>query len=365
MFVIISFQESGNPTLPCFFLIRKSKCGWSFTKHYDIFSQIMKKSTYDLSLVIPVFNEQKNLDQLYNEITVSCKELNKSYQVVFVDDGSTDNSLDVLINLQKQDPRVRVIRLRKNFGQTAALSAGFDHSQGDIIITLDADLQNDPKDFRILIEKIEEGYDLVSGWRQKRKDNLLTRRIPSKIANRIISMITQVKLHDYGCTLKAFRREVIKNINLYGEMHRFIPAIASNIGVSIAEVKVHHRPRRYGKSKYSLMRFIKVVLDLLTVKFLLSYSTRPLQIFGIFGLISGMAGGIIGIILSYQRLILKQSIADRPLLLLAVLLMVIGFQFITLGLLAEILVRAYHESIEKRIYYIREIYESDSEKDSE
>jgi len=346
-------------------LIHKSKRGWSFFKHYDIFSLMMNKEKIDLSLIIPVFNEQENLKQLYKEITASCEELDKSYQVVFVDDGSTDNSLDILIEMQKKDPRIRVIRLRKNFGQTAALSAGFDHSQGDIVITLDADLQNDPSDFGKLIHKIEQGYDLVSGWRKKRKDKLLTRRIPSKIANWIISMITRVKLHDYGCTLKAFRRDVIKNINLYGEMHRFIPAIASNIGVSIAEVKVNHRPRRYGKSKYSLMRFIKVVLDLLTVKFLLSYSTRPLQIFGIFGLISGLAGGIIGLILSYQRLILKQGIADRPLLLLAVLLMVIGFQFITLGLLAEILVRAYHESIEKRIYYIREIYESDPEKDSD
>lgn len=326
---------------------------------------MMKENKIDLSLVIPVYNEQENLDQLYTEITASCKELNKSYQIVFVDDGSTDNSLEVLIRIQKKDPVVRVVSLRKNFGQTAALSAGFDHSQGEILITLDADLQNDPRDFGMLIDKIEEGYDLVSGWRQKRKDKLLTRRIPSKIANWIISVITGVKLHDYGCTLKAFRRDVIKNINLYGEMHRFIPAIASNIGVSIAEVKVNHRPRRYGKSKYSLMRFIKVVLDLLTVKFLLSYSTRPLQIFGIFGLLSGLAGGVIGIVLSYQRLILKQGIADRPLLLLAVLLMVIGFQFITLGLLAEILVRAYHESIEKRIYYIREIYESDSKKDSD
>ncbi|MFO7980774.1 MAG: glycosyltransferase family 2 protein [Candidatus Aminicenantes bacterium] len=325
----------------------------------------MKENKIDLSLVIPVYNEQENLDQLYTEITASCKELNKSFQIVFVDDGSTDNSLEVLIRIQKKDPVVRVVSLRKNFGQTAALSAGFDHSQGEILITLDADLQNDPRDFGMLIDKIEEGYDLVSGWRQKRKDKLLTRRIPSKIANWIISVITGVKLHDYGCTLKAFRRDVIKNINLYGEMHRFIPAIASNIGVSIAEVKVNHRPRRYGKSKYSLMRFIKVVLDLLTVKFLLSYSTRPLQIFGIFGLLSGLAGGVIGIVLSYQRLILKQGIADRPLLLLAVLLMVIGFQFITLGLLAEILVRAYHESIEKRIYYIREIYESDSKKDSD
>jgi glycosyltransferase involved in cell wall biosynthesis len=326
---------------------------------------MMKKRKCDLSLVIPVFNEQENLDQLYKQITASCEKLNKSYEVIFIDDGSTDDSLNVLIRLQKKDSRIRVIRLRKNFGQTAALSAGFDYSRGDIIVTLDADLQNDPEDIGMLILKMEEGYDLVSGWRKKRKDKLLTRRIPSMIANWLISMITRVKLHDYGCTLKAFRRDVVKNINLYGEMHRFIPAIASNIGINIAEVEVNHRPRRHGKSKYSLMRFTKVVLDLLTVKFFLSYSTRPLQIFGIFGLISGMAGGVIGVILSYQRLVLKQGIADRPLLLLAVLLMVVGFQFITLGLLAEILVRAYHESIGKRIYYIRDIYESDSEIDSD
>ncbi len=325
----------------------------------------MKKRKCDLSLVIPVFNEQENLDQLYKQITASCEKLNKSYEVIFIDDGSMDDSLNVLIRLQKKDSRIHVIRLRKNFGQTAALSAGFDYSRGDIIVTLDADLQNDPEDIGMLILKMEEGYDLVSGWRKKRKDKLLTRRIPSMIANWLISMITRVKLHDYGCTLKAFRRDVVKNINLYGEMHRFIPAIASNIGINIAEVEVNHRPRRHGKSKYSLMRFTKVVLDLLTVKFFLSYSTRPLQIFGIFGLISGMAGGVIGVILSYQRLVLKQGIADRPLLLLAVLLMVVGFQFITLGLLAEILVRAYHESIGKRIYYIRDIYESDSEIDSD
>ncbi len=322
------------------------------------------KNNLDLSLVIPVFNEQENLEQLYKEITSACQRLKRTYEIVFVDDGSTDNSLEILVRIQRQDSGVRVISLRRNFGQTAALSAGFDHSSGDIVITLDADLQNDPNDFEKLINKIEEGHDLVNGWRKKRKDKFLTRRIPSKIANWIISMITRIKLHDYGCTLKAFRRDVVKNINLYGEMHRFIPAIASNIGISIAEVEVNHRPRRYGQSKYSVTRFIKVVLDLLTVKFLMSYSTRPLQIFGIFGLLSGMGGGIIGIVLSYQRLILKQGIADRPLLLLAVLLMVIGFQFITLGLLAEILVRAYHESIEKRIYYIREIFESDSKEQS-
>lgn len=319
----------------------------------------------DLSIVIPVFNEAHNLEILHNEIVKSCQPLRKSYEIIFIDDGSTDESPAVLKQISQQDPYVVIIRLRKNFGQTAALSAGFDHAHGKIIITLDADLQNDPEDFGLFIDKIEEGYDIVSGWRINRKDKFFTRRLPSSIANWLISAITRVKLHDYGCTLKAFKKNVVKNINLYGEMHRFIPAIASYMGVSIAEVKVNHRPRRFGKSKYSMLRFTKVILDLLTVKFLLSYATRPLQIFGIFGIISGSIGGVIGLILSYQRLILKSGSADRPLLLLAVLLLVIGFQFITLGLLAEILVRTYHESLQKRIYFIKEIIESDSDNNSE
>jgi glycosyltransferase involved in cell wall biosynthesis len=321
------------------------------------------RNSPDLSLVIPVFNEAKNLEELHTEITDSCTQLERPYEILFIDDGSWDETFVVLKKIQKKDPRVRIIRLRKNFGQTAALSAGFDHARGNIIITLDADLQNDPKDIGPLIQKIQEGHDIVSGWRAKRKDRFLTRRLPSAIANRLISLITRVRLHDYGCTLKAFRSDVIKNIELYGELHRFIPAIASNIGVSIAEVKVNHRLRRHGKSKYSIWRFPKVILDLLTVKFLLSYSTRPLQIFGVFGLISGIVGGILGLYLAYQRLILLQGISGRPLLLLAILLIVIGIQFITLGLLAEIMVRAYHESVDKKIYFIREIVESDSEED--
>ncbi len=319
----------------------------------------------DLSLVIPVYNEAENLEILYREIKSSCENLGKSYEVIFIDDGSTDDSALVLTNIWKQYPAIKIIKLRKNFGQTAALSAGFDHSRGEVIITLDADLQNDPADFGLLIKKIEEGYDIASGWRVKRKDKLFSRRLPSSTANWLISAITRVKLHDYGCTLKAFRKEVLKSINLYGEMHRFIPAIASQMGVSIAEVKVNHRPRRFGKSKYSMLRFVKVMLDLLTVKFFLSYSTRPLQIFGIFGIASGSVGGVMALYLSYRRLILLESIANRPLLFLAILLIVIGFQFITLGLLAEILVRTYHESLEKRIYYIREIIESGLDETSE
>jgi glycosyltransferase involved in cell wall biosynthesis len=323
------------------------------------------KEPLSLSIVVPVLNEEKNLSELYEEITTSSKGLNLSYEIIFVDDGSWDLSFPVLRGIQKEDPKVKVIRLRKNFGQTAALSAGFDYAKGEVIITLDADLQNDPQDFALLLEKIREGYDIVSGWRKKRKDRLLTRRIPSAIANWLISKITHIRLHDFGCTLKAFRKEVVKNINLYGELHRFIPAIASNIGVSIAEVEVNHRPRKHGKSKYTVFRFVKVILDLLTVKFLLSYSTRPLQIFGVFGLASGVVGFLIGLYLSYQRLILKVGISGRPLLLLAILLIVIGIQFITLGLLAEIMVRAYHESVDKRIYFVREIFDSESDLPSE
>jgi glycosyltransferase involved in cell wall biosynthesis len=316
----------------------------------------------DLSLVIPVYNEAENLPELYREITLSCEKIGKTYEIIFVDDGSRDESLVVLKRLLKEDSRIRIIRFRKNFGQTAALSAGFDYARGGIIITLDSDLQNDPNDFSLLVDKIEEGYDIVSGWRVNRKDKFFSRRLPSAIANRLISLITRVRLHDYGCTLKAFRQEVTKQIKLYGELHRFIPAIASNIGVSIAEVKVNHRKRRHGKSKYRVWRFSKVILDTLTVKFLLSYSTRPLQIFGVFGLICGTIGGVLLLWLAYVRLILMEGISGRPLLLLSILLIVIGIQFITLGLLAEIVVRAYHESAEKRIYVIREIIQADTGK---
>lgn len=313
----------------------------------------------DLSLVVPVYNEAQNLLPLHREIVDSCSKLNNSYELIFVDDGSWDESFVVLKNIQKDNHKVKVIKLRKNFGQTAALSAGFDYAQGDIIISLDADLQNDPKDFPLLIQKIQEGYDIVSGWRQKRKDRLLTRRLPSFVGNWLISFFTRIKLHDYGCMLKAFRKEVVKSIRLYGEMHRFIPAIARNMGFLVTEVRVNHRPRLYGKSKYRSTRFIRVMLDLLTVKFLLSYSTRPLQIFGLIGFLTGIIGIILGLYLSYQRLIIKVGISGRPLLLLAILLIVTGLQFITLGLLAEIMVRAYHESVGKKIYIIQEIVDSE------
>ena len=314
-----------------------------------------------VSLVIPVFNEAENLAELYRELVDALEKSSRAFEVIFIDDGSADSSWTVLRSLQQKDGRIKLIRLRRNFGQTAALAAGFDYARSEIIISLDADLQNDPKDIPSLIRKIEEGYDIVNGWRRKRKDKFLSRRVPSIIANQLISRLTRVRLHDYGCTLKAFRSEVIKNIKLYGELHRFIPAIASQLGVRIAEVEVSHRPRKHGKSKYSLFRITKVILDMLTVKFLLSYSTRPLQIFGLLGLGSGLLGFIISLWLSYQRLALKISVANRPLLLLGVLLIVIGIQFITLGLLAEIMVRAYHESSGKTIYVIREVIDSETE----
>jgi len=315
----------------------------------------------DISTVIPVFNEAENLEQLYQELVDALEKTGRAFELIFIDDGSVDPSWTVLKGLQQKDRRVKLIRLRRNFGQTAALAAGFDHSRGEIIVSLDADLQNDPNDIPALVRKLEEGYDIVSGWRKSRKDKFFTRRVPSFIANTLISRLTRVKLHDFGCTLKAFRSEVIKNIKLYGELHRFIPAIASQLGVQTTEVEVNHRPRKHGKSKYSIFRFTTVILDMMTVKFLLSYSTRPLQVFGLIGLGSTIVGLVISIWLSVQRLFFGQSLANRPVLLLAVLLIVIGIQFIVLGLLAEIMVRTYHEASGKTIYVIREVIDSGTE----
>jgi glycosyltransferase involved in cell wall biosynthesis len=273
-----------------------------------------------------------------------------------VDDGSSDNTLAVLRSIQQKDAEVGVIRFRRNFGQTAAISAGFDFASGDVIVTMDGDLQNDPHDIPRFIEKIEEGYDVVTGWRYDRKDAFINRRLPSIIANKIISWTTGVALHDYGCTLKAFRREVIKNIRLYGEMHRFIPAIASGMGISFTEIKVNHRPRQYGTSKYGISRTLRVVLDLITVKFLLSYATRPIQIFGLLGFISGSVGFLLALIMTIQRQFFGMPLSDRPLLLLAILLIFIGIQFISIGLIAELQARTYHETQQKPVYYIKEIY---------
>jgi len=309
----------------------------------------------DLSVVVPVYNEEENLEPLIHELRSALDPLGKRYELILVDDGSTDGTYGVLSRLHKAEPRLKVLRFKRNFGQTAAVAAGLAYAQGEVIVAMDGDGQNDPKDIPALLEKLEEGFDLVSGWRSPRRDPFWSRRLPSRMANGLISWMTQVKLHDYGCTLKAIRREVAKDLKLYGEMHRFIPAIAFERGARIAEIKVHHRPRRWGRSKYGIARTFRVILDLLTVKFLLSYATRPLHIFGLVGLISGALGFLIAVYLTIGKIFYQLDIAGRPLLLLAVLLIVIGFQFITMGLLGEMLARTYHESQDKPIYVIKEI----------
>ncbi len=315
----------------------------------------------DVSVVVPLLNEEKNIPILYDELTQTLQKIGLEYELLFIDDGSTDHSLQILEELHQNDSHVCLISLRKNFGQTAAMTAGFDLAAGDVIITMDADLQNDPADIPLLLSKITEGADLVTGWRYKRQDPFFSRKLPSKIANRIISFATGVHLHDYGCTLKAFRHDVIKTIKLYGEMHRFIPAIASAMGVTIAEVKVNHRPRRFGTSKYGISRTLRVILDLITVKFLLNYATRPIHVFGTIGIVSGFLGGLLAFILTAQRQLYGIPLSDRPLLLLSVLLIFVGVQFVTIGLVAEMLARTYHESQDKPTYYVRKIIGKDHE----
>ncbi len=312
-----------------------------------------------LSIVIPIYNEEGNIEPLYREIREALQGLEVEYEILAVDDGSTDDSFTVLKRVHEEEPRVRVIRFRRNFGQTAAFAAGFDVARGEMIVTLDADLQNDPADIPRLLAKLEEGYDVVSGWRVDRHDPFLTRRFPSMLANWLISEITGVRLHDYGCSLKAYRREVVKNIRLYGELHRFIPALASWMGVRVTEVPVNHRPRGSGRTKYGLSRTIRVLLDLLTVRFLLSYSTRPVQIFGLLGFLSFLIGGVLLAYLGFVRVVLQQPIADRPLVLLAILLTMVGVQLVTMGLLGELVVRTYHESQGKPIYAVREILDGE------
>lgn len=309
-----------------------------------------------LSVVIPLLNEEENIPFLYEELKNVLEALDDDYEILFIDDGSTDRSLQLLRDLQSKDNRVVVVNFRKNFGQTAAMAAGFDYAQGDVIITMDADLQNDPKDIPRLLEQIKAGNDVVTGWRFDRKDTFINRRLPSIIANIIISKTTGVNLHDYGCTLKAFRKEVIKSVKLYGEMHRFIPAIASGMGIDFTEVKVNHRARRFGSSKYGISRTIRVVLDLMTVKFLLSYSTRPIQVFGLMGIISGGLGFLIALVLTFQRQFMGVPLADRPMLFMAILLIFVGIQFISLGLIAELQARTYHESQNKPVYHIKKVY---------
>ena len=309
----------------------------------------------ELSVVIPVYNEEENIDPLMRELEGVLSPLGKTYEIVAVDDGSKDGTFPALRKMRCMLPILKVVRLKRNFGQTAALAAGLAYADGKIVVLMDGDGQNDPADIPVLIKMLDEGNDLVAGWRYNRHDALFSRRLPSMIANCLISWTTSVKLHDYGCTLKAMRSEVAKNLRLYGEMHRFIPAIAYERGAQIAEVKVNHRPRLRGQSKYGISRTLRVILDLLTVKFLSSYSTRPAHVFGLMGVISGLTGFAFAFYLSVEKLVYKHNIGNRPLLLLAILLIFIGFQFVTMGLLAEMLARTYHESQDRPVYVVGEV----------
>ena len=308
-----------------------------------------------LSVIIPIFNEEKNIRPMFDELKEVLSGLECESEIIFIDDGSSDGSLQLLEDVASQESEVVVVSFRRNFGQTAAMAAGFDYASGDVIVTMDGDMQNDPHDIPELLATLEREYDLVSGWRFDRQDKFISRRLPSMIANKIISNVTGVHLHDYGCTLKVFRREITDGLRLYGEMHRFIPAIASGMGSRITEIKVNHRPRRFGTSKYGISRTIRVILDLITVKFLLSYATRPLQVFGLLGVFSGGIGIGVFLLLVIQRQFFDIPLANRPLFLLSILLIFMGLQFVSLGLLGELQARTYHESQGKPIYAVRRV----------
>jgi glycosyltransferase involved in cell wall biosynthesis len=307
----------------------------------------------ELSLFLPVMDEEENLRPMHAKIQAALETLGKTAEVIYVDDGSTDRSLQILKDIAAEDPRVRVISLRRNYGQTAAMAAGIDAARGEILIPMDADLQNDPADIKRLLEKLDEGYDVVSGWRKNRQDKLISRKIPSQIANRVISAIGGVHLHDYGCSLKAYRRDVIQDVKLYGEMHRFIPIYASWAGARVTEIPVDHHARTRGKSKYGISRTIKVIFDLMTIKFMASYQTKPIYVFGTFGIIAfllAMIAGIWAIVLKFYG----TSFILTPLPVITVVMLAISVQFFLMGLLAELLVRTYHESQDKAIYAVRE-----------
>ena len=313
----------------------------------------MSEPSLDVSIVVPVYNEEESVNHLVAEVHAAMDPTGKRYELVLVDDGSSDGTWPLLERMADADPALHLVRFRRNFGQTAAMQAGLDAARGNRIVTMDADLQNDPADIPLMLQKLDEGYDLVAGWRKYRKDPFLNRKLPSMIANRIISVATKVKLHDYGCTLKAMTSEVGKELRLYGEMHRFIPAVATWVGARILEVPVNHRARQFGKSKYGIGRTLRVVLDLITVRFIQSYLTRPMQVFGLGGLVSLFAGLGLCAWLALEKLVFHAKLSDRPLLLLGVLLVVVGLQLLSLGLVADVLSRTYHESQNKRPYYVR------------
>lgn len=316
--------------------------------------QLSSEKLPELSLFLPVFDEEENLRPLHAKIQEALDALGKTAEVIYVDDGSTDNSLKILREIAAEDKRVRVISLRRNYGQTAAMSAGIDAARGQILIPMDADLQNDPRDIARLLEKLDEGYDVVSGWRKNRQDKLLSRRLPSMIANKIVSWIGGVPLHDYGCSLKAYRHEVLRDVKLYGEMHRFIPIYASWAGARVTEIPVEHHARRHGKSKYGISRTLKVVFDLMTIKFMAEYHTKPIYVFGVFGLMAFLLSLTAGIWAFYLKFVNGVSFILTPLPVIAVVMLAIAIQFILMGLLAEMLVRTYHESQNKTIYAVRE-----------
>ena len=319
----------------------------------------MAKQTNDLSVVIPMFNEEKAAGELHKGLVKSLTALKKGFEIIFVNDGSTDSTLKRLIEIKKRDRRVKVINLMGNFGQTAALSAGFDYASGDVIITMDGDLQDDPDDIRLLIDKLDEGYDIVSGWRKDRKENLFLRRIPSIVANRLLAMISGVHIHDFGAPLKAYRREVIKNIKLYGDFHRFIPALAKNIRARVTEVPVKNYRRPYGTSKYGLKRTITVFFDLFRLKFLLSYINKPLQIFGTIGIFLIIFGSIFFVYVFVDKLVFGVHIMVEhgPMFITSIFLIISGINLFTTGMLGELMLTNLYKSKEKKSYYIREIYE--------
>lgn len=317
--------------------------------------------TPTLSVVLPVFDERECLAPLLAELAAVLDGLGLSSEIVAVDDGSTDGSFEELVRLSAREPRLRVVRLARNFGQTAALAAGFAHARGRLVASMDADQQNDPADLPRLVAALTGDVDLVNGWRVYRRDPWLTRRLPSRIANWVIGRVTGTALHDYGCTLRVMRSEVARALRLYGELHRFIPALAADLGARVIEMPVQHRPRTLGRSKYGLSRVVRVVLDLLTVRFLSGYATRPIQLFGLLGLGLAGPGAVLLAVLGFQRIVLGTRLADRPVLLLAILLVVLGVQFVSIGLLGEMLVRTYHESQGKPVYRVRAVVEGGRE----